>query len=192
MFARSFSFVLIAFLALPAMGQDLCVRPVLGSEPLLDVEREQPYRLATSPRHIPGYDGLVVKAFNRHELYEIRGHRYQKIESDFPHVWGGATYTAFTLLRTVMRLVSDRSRARFTICLLVRHYGNQSHQHETISAQFSIKVREKFMFGVPRDLGPSGSRMAALSSPMSYRDRRKRVLTSNRSGPCPISGEHWH
>lgn len=71
-------------------ADDFCVVPVAGSEPQLPVEFEQPYRIATSPRTVPGFDGMIVKAANRHELYVFDGSSLSLVEEDFPHVWGFA------------------------------------------------------------------------------------------------------
>lgn len=71
-------------------ANELCVVPVAGSEPKLPVEFEQPYRIATSPRTVPGFDGMIVKAHNRHELYEFNGSSLSPVQGDFPHVWGFA------------------------------------------------------------------------------------------------------
>lgn len=71
-------------------AEEFCVVPVAGSEPQLPVEFEQPYRIATTPRTVPGFDGIIVKAFNRHELYEFNGSSLSLVQSDFPHVWGFA------------------------------------------------------------------------------------------------------
>jgi hypothetical protein len=78
------------FEATPAHAEQYCIQPVAGGEPTLSVELDQPYRIATSPKVVPGFDGLVVKALNRHELYEFDGTGLSVIESDFPHVWGFA------------------------------------------------------------------------------------------------------
>jgi hypothetical protein len=67
-------------------ANELCVVPVAGSEPQLTVEFEQPDRIATSPRTVPGFDGMIVKAFKRHELYEFNGTSLSLLQSDFPHV----------------------------------------------------------------------------------------------------------
>ncbi|SMX31182.1 hypothetical protein [Actibacterium lipolyticum] len=80
-----------AILSATSLSADTyCVRDVVGGEAKLPVEIEQPYRIASDPITIPGFDGLVFKAVNRHQLYEYDGSRYNLIESDFPHVWGFA------------------------------------------------------------------------------------------------------
>lgn len=73
-----------------ANAQEFCILPVAGSEPRLSVEIDQPYRIAISPKVVPGFDGLIVNALNRPELYEFDGESLSLIESDFPHVWGFA------------------------------------------------------------------------------------------------------
>ncbi|NRB36505.1 MAG: hypothetical protein HRU31_17600 [Rhodobacteraceae bacterium] len=73
-----------------ANAEEFCAVPVAGSEPQLPVEFEQPYRIATSPRTVPGFDGMIVKAANRHELYEFNGSSLTLVKEDFPHVWGFA------------------------------------------------------------------------------------------------------
>jgi hypothetical protein len=83
--------ILMAFLgATMANAEEFCVVPVAGSEAKLPVELEQPYRIATSPRTVPGSDGMIVKAANRQELYEFNGSSLSLVEDDFPHVWGFA------------------------------------------------------------------------------------------------------
>jgi len=78
------------FNAQAAYALKLCVLPVIDSDPKLKVEIEQPYRMATDPRILPSYDGLLIHAFNRHELYEFDGTRVNLIKDPFPHVWGFA------------------------------------------------------------------------------------------------------
>jgi len=73
-----------------AKASDYCLRPVPGSEARLEIEKQQPYRIAQDPKEVPGFDGLVVKARNRHELYEFDGRRLKWIVDEFPHVWGFA------------------------------------------------------------------------------------------------------
>jgi hypothetical protein len=87
---KQLSILVVALGATMVDAEELCVVPVAGSEAQLPVEFEQPYRIATSPRIVPGFDGLIVKATNRHELYEFNGSSLSLIEDDFPHVWGGA------------------------------------------------------------------------------------------------------
>ncbi|AFO91458.1 hypothetical protein PGA1_c17580 [Phaeobacter inhibens DSM 17395] len=82
--------MMFALGATTANAEGFCVAPVAGSEAHLPVEFEQPYRIATSPRIVPGFDGLIVKALNRHELYEFNGSSLSLMEDDFPHVWGFA------------------------------------------------------------------------------------------------------
>ena len=81
---------MVALWASMVNADGFCVVPVAGSEPLLPVEFEQPYRIATSPRTVPGFDGMIVKAANRHELYEFNGSSLSLVEEEFPHVWGFA------------------------------------------------------------------------------------------------------
>ncbi|ATG43813.1 hypothetical protein PhaeoP18_01854 [Phaeobacter piscinae] len=83
--------LLMIFLgATMANAEEFCVIPVAGSEAKLPVEFEQPYRIAASPRIILGFDGMIVKAANRQELYEFSGSSLSLVEDDFPHVWGFA------------------------------------------------------------------------------------------------------
>ena len=70
-----------------ASASNLCILPLLNGQPLLEVESRQPYRMAKTPKLIPGFDGLLVNAMNRHEIYEIKGHSYNKVEAEFPNVW---------------------------------------------------------------------------------------------------------
>lgn len=81
---------MVALGATMANAEKFCVAPVAGSEAQLPVEFEQPYRIATSPRTVPGFDGLIVKATNRQELYEFNSTSLSLVEGDFPHVWGSA------------------------------------------------------------------------------------------------------
>ena len=76
--------------ATPLGAETYCVRDVVGGDATLPVEIEQPYRIAVDPTVVPGFDGLVLKALNRNELYVFDGSRYDLIEADFPHVWGFA------------------------------------------------------------------------------------------------------
>ncbi|MFV1530999.1 MULTISPECIES: hypothetical protein [unclassified Phaeobacter] len=87
---KQLSILMISLGATLANAEEFCVVPVAGSEPKLPVEFEQPYRIATSPRTVPGFDGMIVKALNRHELYEFNGLSLSLVEEDFPHVWGFA------------------------------------------------------------------------------------------------------
>lgn len=57
-----------------------CILPVTGEEPLTEVERDQPYRLATNPITIPGQGGLLLRPVNRADhlhFYEIVGTIYR-------------------------------------------------------------------------------------------------------------------
>ncbi len=83
-------FLFWIFLTLPSNAADVCVLPLENGRPLLNIEKEQPYRMARSPTVIPGWKNLVVKALNRGELYEISGQQYRKITAEFPHLWGFA------------------------------------------------------------------------------------------------------
>lgn len=87
---KQLSIMMISLGATIADAEEFCVVPVAGSEAKLPVEFEQPYRIATSPRTVPGFDGIIVKAANRHELYEFDGSNLSIVEEDFPHVWGFA------------------------------------------------------------------------------------------------------
>jgi hypothetical protein len=81
---------LLLALAGTTEAEPLCIRAVPGGEPVLEVEREQPYRIATNPRQVPGFPGLVVQAMNRHALLHFDGQRLREINQAFPHVWGFA------------------------------------------------------------------------------------------------------
>ncbi|WP_308917456.1 hypothetical protein [Jannaschia sp. LMIT008] len=65
-----------------------CIRPVQGSAPVNAIEREQPYRLATNPVVVPGYDRLIVQAGNRYDthptLYRIEGDRFLPLDRALP------------------------------------------------------------------------------------------------------------
>lgn len=87
---KQLSILIISLGATIANAQEFCVVPVAGSEPQLPVEFEQPYRIATLPRTVPGFDGMIVEALNRHELYKFNGSSLSLMEEDFPHVWGFA------------------------------------------------------------------------------------------------------
>jgi hypothetical protein len=79
---------LVAFLlfltplgALP-LAAGPCILPVTGEEPMSDVEREQPGRLAWNPLVLPGYDGLLLRPINRPSdghFYQIVGTAYRKV-----------------------------------------------------------------------------------------------------------------
>lgn len=79
--------LMISLVTSIANAQEVCVVPAIGGQAKLPIEFEQPYRIATSPRTVPGFDGLVVKALNRHELYEFNGSSLTLIQNDFPPVW---------------------------------------------------------------------------------------------------------
>ncbi len=111
---------LVIFLATSiANAADVCVVPVVGGQAMLPVEFEQPYRIATSPRFVPGFEGVIVKATNRQELYEFNGTSLALIQNDFPHVWGfafehgihlgpnGAAFGFGSRPRVIFRLGSD-------------------------------------------------------------------------------------
>ncbi len=75
--------VLLSLTALGAfsLAAGPCILPVEGEEPMSDVEREQPYRLATNPITLPGYSGLLLRPINRpggYGLYEISGRDYRE------------------------------------------------------------------------------------------------------------------
>ena len=82
--------VFLALTGIHAQAGELCINPVPGGELVLDLERKQSYRIATEPPMLPGFDGLVFSARNRHEICEFDGKRLQKITGDFPHIWGVA------------------------------------------------------------------------------------------------------
>jgi hypothetical protein len=87
---KQLSILVISLGATMVNAEEFCVVPVAGSDAKLPVEFEQPYRIATSPRTVPGFDGIIVKAANRHELYEFDGSNLSLVDEDFPHVWGFA------------------------------------------------------------------------------------------------------
>lgn len=113
--------LMISLSASIANAEDVCVVPVVGGQAKLPVEFEQPYRIATSPRSVPGFDGLIVKASNRHELYKFNGSSLTLIQDDFPHVWGfafehgihlgpnGEAFGFGSRPRVIFRLGSDAS-----------------------------------------------------------------------------------
>lgn len=77
---------LTAFGALP-LAASPCILPVEGEEPMSDVEREQPYRLATNSITLPGYSGLLLRPINRpggYGLYEISGRDYRELARPAP------------------------------------------------------------------------------------------------------------
>lgn len=64
-----------------------CILPVTGEEPMSEVEREQPYRLASHPITLPGYDGLLLRPLNRSDepkFYEIAGRDYRQLARPAP------------------------------------------------------------------------------------------------------------
>lgn len=82
---RFFGFLLDLLLSLIPLGTlplaaGPCILPVTGEEPMSEAEREQPYRLATNPITVPGYDGVLLRPLNRPEMrhfYEVVGTNYQ-------------------------------------------------------------------------------------------------------------------
>jgi hypothetical protein len=109
---RFFSLLLALLLSLIPLGAlplaaGPCILPVAGEEPMSEVEREQPYRLASNPITLPGYDGLLLRPYNRPEklhFYEIAGTTYQArarpapgsniIDKDIRLVTGGDHFLA--------------------------------------------------------------------------------------------------
>lgn len=89
---RAFGLVLAFLLFLTPLGAlplaaGPCILPVTGEEPLSEVEREQPYRLASHPIILPGYDGLLLRPLNRPdepEFYEVDGRQYRRLASPAP------------------------------------------------------------------------------------------------------------
>lgn len=82
----AFLFSLMPLGALP-LAAGSCILPIEGEEPMSEVERDQPYRLATHPITPPGYDGLLLRPLNRPdepEFYEIGGWDYRRLASSAP------------------------------------------------------------------------------------------------------------
>ncbi len=90
MYLRQIFIACLLVTSVKAQAEELCLLPVEGGEPILKYEIRQPSKIATNPRTVPGFDGMVVHAFYRHELYEFNGRRLRKIEDEFPHSWGQA------------------------------------------------------------------------------------------------------
>lgn len=78
------------------VGDDFCITPLKNGHPVLEVEKEQPYRIASNPVAVGGQVGLLVQAVNRHEVYQVDNDTFRRVEAEFPHVWGfgypGDTY----------------------------------------------------------------------------------------------------
>ncbi|RYD18164.1 MAG: hypothetical protein EOP88_23560 [Verrucomicrobiaceae bacterium] len=82
---RVFGLLLAFLLSLTPLGArplaaGPCILPVTGEEPLTEVERDQPYRLAANPITIPGHGGLLLRPVNRTDhlhFYEIVGKTYR-------------------------------------------------------------------------------------------------------------------
>lgn len=79
----------VACLAVP-VSQALagpCILPVTGEEPMSEVETRQPYRLATNPITLPGYQGLLLRPLNRpskDHAFQILGTRYEPVPAPAP------------------------------------------------------------------------------------------------------------
>ena len=56
-----------------------CILPVTGEEPLSEVEAEDPWRLASNPLVLPGYEGLLLRPVNR----PTRGYFYQIVGTTY-------------------------------------------------------------------------------------------------------------
>ena len=84
---RFFALLLAFLLSLTPVGAlpltaGPCILPVTGEEPMSEVEREQPGRLAWNPLVLPGYEGLLLRPINRPRdghFYQIVGTAYQKV-----------------------------------------------------------------------------------------------------------------
>ena len=50
----------------------------------MDVEKRGPYRLASNPIRLPGYEGLLLRPYNRGGLYEIAGTDYRLLPEPAP------------------------------------------------------------------------------------------------------------
>lgn len=87
-----FGFLVAFLLSLTALGSlplaaGPCILPVTGEEPLTEVERDQPYRLATNPITLPGHGGLLLRPVNRTDtqhFYEIAGTTYKALARPAP------------------------------------------------------------------------------------------------------------
>ena len=87
-----FGFLVAFLLSLTPLGAmplaaGPCVLPVTGEAPMSEVEREQPYRLATNPITLPGHDGLLLRPLNRPdepEFHEIAGSDHRQLARPAP------------------------------------------------------------------------------------------------------------
>lgn len=87
-----FGFLVAFLLSLTPLGAlplaaGPCILPVTGEEPMSEAERKQPYRLATHPTTLPGYDSLLLRPLNRPdgpEFYEIAGRHYRQLARPAP------------------------------------------------------------------------------------------------------------
>ena len=80
----TFAAVLLVLAGGSARANSVCVLDVRGDEPVMDVEKRQPFRLAKNPITLPGYDGLLLRPHNRGGLYEIVGTDYQPLPQPAP------------------------------------------------------------------------------------------------------------
>lgn len=81
---RAVAACMLVLLGEPAQALDACVLDVSGDEPILDIEVEQPGRLAWHPVTLPGYHGLLLRPLNRGGLYEIDGTNYREVPEPAP------------------------------------------------------------------------------------------------------------
>ncbi|SNZ19273.1 hypothetical protein [Cohaesibacter gelatinilyticus] len=88
MFRLSLFFALFLGSLFPAFAGNFCIKALKNGKPKLPVEVKSPYRMASDPLVVGGKMGLLVKAYNRHEIYEIVDNDYRLVREDFPHVWG--------------------------------------------------------------------------------------------------------
>lgn len=82
----AFVLSLIPLGALPVAAGP-CILPVEGGEPMSEVEREQPYRLASHPISLPGYHGLLLRPLNRPDepgFHVVDGWDYRKLARPAP------------------------------------------------------------------------------------------------------------
>ena len=83
--------VLLFMLAGSAHGQEFCVRPIPGAEPISDTENKRASLNFGYPDVIAGYKGVVLNTHDYKKLFHFNGQELVEIKDDFPHI-SGFTY----------------------------------------------------------------------------------------------------
>ena len=88
--------VLLFMLAGSAHGQEFCVRPIPGAEPISDTENKRASLNFGYPDVIAGYKGVVLNTHDYKKLFHFNGQELVEIKDDFPHT----SFFAYTNIHT--------------------------------------------------------------------------------------------